>query len=120
VIDYQRVDFTKATRDIDVVLELVGGDYGARSIEVLREGGLLVTVVERTNTKLAAKVIAARRRFAGVTVEPGHIGLESLAALVDDGSLKVHVSHALPLADVAQAQTLFERGATLGKIVVTP
>jgi len=73
-------DFTKATGDIDVVFELVGGDYGTRSIEVLRPGGLLLTAVERTNAALAARVEAAGRRFAGVTVEPDHVVLEKLAS----------------------------------------
>lgn len=65
VIDYRNVDFTEVVRDVDVVLELVGGDYGSRSIDVLRPGGLLVTAVERTNAELAARTTAAGRRSPG-------------------------------------------------------
>jgi len=118
VIDYRAADFTKATGDIDVVLELVGGDYGLRSIEVLRRGGLLVTAVERTNAELAARTEAAGRRFAGITVDPDHVALEKLTELVDQGKLRVHVSHALPLAEAARAHTLLSGGVT-GKIVLT-
>jgi NADPH:quinone reductase-like Zn-dependent oxidoreductase len=82
---------------VDVVLELVGRDYGVRSLAALRPGGLLVTAVERTNEELRAKAVAADRRFAGLTVEPDHVGLEALASLVDKGALKIHVSHATPL-----------------------
>src|SRR5664279_157886 len=42
VIDYRKVDFTEHVREVDVVLELVGADYGTRSITALRPGGLLV------------------------------------------------------------------------------
>ncbi|HEU4727414.1 MAG TPA: NADP-dependent oxidoreductase [Kofleriaceae bacterium] len=119
VIDYRAEDFARTVKDIDVVLELIGGDYGARSIDVLRPGGLLVTAVERSNAALAAKVTAAGRRFAGLTVEPDHVGLERLAALVVEGKLRVHVSHALPLDEVARAHALYASGGITGKIVLT-
>jgi NADPH:quinone reductase-like Zn-dependent oxidoreductase len=118
VIDYRTVDFTEAVRDIDVVLELVGGDYGTRSIEVLRPGGLLLTAVERTNTALAARTKAAGRRFAGVAVEPDGLGLQRLSQLVDDGRLRVHVEQTLPLEDAAKAHVLLESGLR-GKAVLT-
>ncbi|MGH8929544.1 MAG: NADP-dependent oxidoreductase [Egibacteraceae bacterium] len=118
VIDYRAVDFTEAVHDVDVVLELVGGDYGTRSIEVLRAGGLLVTVVERTSAELATRAHAAGRRFAGISVEPDGAGLERLADLVDAGHLRVHVEHAVPLEDAAKAHALLESGLR-GKAVLT-
>src|SRR5262249_21762210 len=118
VIDYRANDFTRVARDVDVVFELVGGDYGTRSIEVLRPGGILITAVERSNVRRAEKVVAAGRRFMGITVEPDAVGLERLAALVDEGKLRVHVSHAVPLAEVARAHALLESSIT-GKIVLT-
>jgi NADPH:quinone reductase-like Zn-dependent oxidoreductase len=44
VIDYTRVDFAEAVRDVDVVIDTIGGDYGSRSLRVLRKGGTLVTL----------------------------------------------------------------------------
>jgi NADPH:quinone reductase-like Zn-dependent oxidoreductase len=119
-IDYQKVDFTSRVRDVDVVFELVGKDYGVRSIDVLRPGGLLVTAVQRTDRTLAAQVEGAGRRFAGIAVEPDHVGLEALARLADQGKLRVHVSHTFPLERAAEAHALLETGQTLGKIVLTP
>lgn len=118
VIDYRTVDFTEVVRDVDVVLEVVGGDYATRSIEVLRPGGLLVTAVERTNTELATRTRAAGRRFAGITVEPDGAGLQRLAELVDAGRLRVHVEHSFPLEDAAKAHALFDTGLQ-GKTVLT-
>jgi NADPH:quinone reductase-like Zn-dependent oxidoreductase len=119
VIDYEKRDFVREVKDVDVVLELVGKDYGFRSIDVLRPGGLLVTAVQRTSTELAARVEQAGRRFAGITVEPDHVGLEALASLVEDHKLRVHVSHTLPLEAAAQAHSLLDAGGILGKIVLT-
>lgn len=118
VIDYRAVDFTDVLSDIDVVLELVGGDYATRSIDVLRPGGLLVTAVERTNRELADRTTAAGRRFAGVTVEPDGAELKRLAELVDNGLLRVHVEHAFPMEEVAKAHEMLEAGMT-GKAVLT-
>ncbi|OLE25281.1 MAG: NADPH:quinone reductase [Catenulispora sp. 13_1_20CM_3_70_7] len=119
VVDYRSVDFTTAISDVDVVLETVGGPVGPKSIEVLRPGGLLVTIVDRANAELRAATIAAGKRFADIAVEPDHVGLEALAELVDSGRLRPYVEHVLPLAEVAKAHELVESGRTRGKIVLT-
>lgn len=120
VIDYRGVDFAEIVKDADVVLETVGGDYGPRSIETLRPGGLLVTIVDRLNRELAEKVSEAGRRFAGVTVEPDHGGLEALAALAEAGKLKVHVENAFPLGQAGDAHRYLAEAKPRGKIVLTP
>lgn len=118
VIDYQAVDFATAVGDLDVVLEVIGGDYAERSVKALRTGGLLVTAIERTNAELAAKVEAADRRFAGVSVEPDHVGLEALAELVESGRLRPHVSARVPMEDAPRAHELLDTHLT-GKVVLT-
>jgi len=118
VIDYEAEDFAAVARDIDAVLESVGGDYADRSLRTLRPGGLLVTIVERTNAQLAARVKAAGRRFAGVIVEPDSPGLEKLAEWVDSGRLRVHVDEVFPMTAVAQAHRRLE-GSVKGKLVLT-
>ncbi|WP_328551167.1 NADP-dependent oxidoreductase [Streptomyces sp. NBC_00358] len=119
VIDYRTVDFTDVVTDADLVLDTVGGDYGPRSLHALRPGGLLVTVVDRADTALQQATAAAGRRFAGVTVEPDHIGLQEITRLVDTGQLRPYVEGTLPLADAAKAHQLIESGRTQGKIVLT-
>ena len=118
VIDYEAEDFAAVARDVDAVLESVGGDYADRSLRTLRPGGLLVTIVERTNAQLAARVKAAGRRFAGIIVEPDSPGLEKLAEWVDSGRLRVHVDEAFPMTAVAQAHRRLE-GSVRGKLVLT-
>lgn len=120
VIDYRAVDFTEVVKDADVVLETVGGEYGPRSIEALRPGGLLVTIVDRLNRELAERVSIAGRRFAGVTVEPDAAGLEALAALAEAGKLKVHVERAFPLERAAEAHRFLMEAHPRGKVVLTP
>lgn len=71
VIDYTTVDFAEAVRDIDVVLDTLGGDTVERSLGVLRPGGHLVTAVAEEDSELAAKFEAAGMRFSGIAVDPG-------------------------------------------------
>ena len=118
-IDYRTRDFAEEVRDVDVVFDVIGGDYGPRSFRTLRPGGLFITAVERTNARLAADAEAAGVRFAGITVEPDHVGLEGLAGLIDAGRLRIHVDQTVPLAGAGKAHEILESGGATGKIVLT-
>jgi NADPH:quinone reductase-like Zn-dependent oxidoreductase len=118
VIDYQRVDFARAVEKVDVVLDTVGGDYGERSLAVLRPDGLLVTAVDRLNAGLAARTEAAGRRFAAVAVDPDPVALHGLAELVELGKLRVHVEDSFPFERVADAHRRLETGHVQGKLVL--
>jgi NADPH:quinone reductase-like Zn-dependent oxidoreductase len=120
VIDYREVDFTAAVKDVDIGFDLVGrDDYAARTLEVLRQGGVLVTI-QRVDQAFATRAAATGKRVAVLTVEPDHVGLEGLARLVDEGKLRVQVGEVCPLEEARRAHELLEgRGAT-GKIVLTP
>jgi NADPH:quinone reductase-like Zn-dependent oxidoreductase len=118
IIDYNVVDFADAVSDVDVVFETVGHGYAERSLRTLRPGGLLVTIVERTNMDLADHTRAEGKRFAGITVEPDYVGLERLSEMVSSGLLHVHVEHSFPLEQVAKAHELLT-GNTKGKIVLS-
>ncbi|AZM55673.1 NADPH:quinone reductase [Streptomyces sp. WAC 01529] len=118
VVDYARVDFTEAISDVDIVLDGVGGEYGTRSLEVLRPGGHLVTLPDPGGLPDAG---LARERgvHAGWTiVEPDRLGLLEIARLVDEGKLRAEIDTVLPLEDAAKAHAYGERGRTRGKIVL--
>lgn len=69
---------------------------------------------------LAGKAEAAGARFAAITVELDHVGVEALAALVDNRQLSVHVEGTFPFEDAADAHRLVESGHVTGKVVLTP
>jgi NADPH:quinone reductase-like Zn-dependent oxidoreductase len=77
-------------------------------------------VVDRADTALAEAARAAGRRFAGVTVEPDHVGLAALAELAEAGKPRPYVERELPLAEAPEAYELIEGGSTRGKIVLIP
>ncbi len=117
VIDYRETDFTTAVNDVDVGFDLVRRDYGVRTLDVLRPGGVLVTVDR--NPALEARAAATGKRVAVMAVEPDHVGLEGLAKLVEEGKLRVHVGETLSLEEAARAHELLGRGGVAGKIVLT-
>lgn len=119
VIDYTAVDFTRAVRDVDVVLDTIGGDTVERSLEVLRPGGHLVTAVADEDAQLIAKCETAGMRFSGIAVDPDPVALRSLVDLVEQGRLRVHVQETLPFERVADAHRLLDSGHLQGKLVLT-
>ncbi|RDI44978.1 NADP-dependent oxidoreductase [Nocardia mexicana] len=119
VIDYTAVDFTDVVGDIDVVLDTLGGDTAARSLEVLRPGGHLVTAVADEDADLIAKFDAAGKRFSGVAVDPDPVALRGLVDLVEQGKLQVHVQATYPFEQIAAAHRLIESGHLQGKVVLT-
>ena len=118
VIDYRKVDFADAIGELDVVFDLIGGGYGERSLRTLRPGGVLVTAVDPINADLAGEAELAGVRFAGIIVEPDHVGLEALAGLVDDGRLAVHLERTFAFDDIAEAHRLVEAGHLTGKVAL--
>ncbi|MGW7023590.1 NADP-dependent oxidoreductase [Streptomyces decoyicus] len=119
LIDYTQQDFAEAVRDVDIVLDTISGDYGARSLRTLRPGGTLVSILPLDDTFPAAQAREARVRAGFLLVEPDRAGLQAVAGLVDSGRLRVTVDTVLPLEEAAKAHTLGETGRTTGKIVLT-
>ncbi|MEU7316256.1 NADP-dependent oxidoreductase [Streptomyces sp. NPDC007083] len=117
VIDHRTTDFTDVVGDLDVVLD--SNADGLRSLSVLRPGGTLITIMEHWNRELAAKVEAAGRTFAGISVQPDHASLEALAQLIDAGRVRPRIARTFPLAEAAAAHELVGSGQVQGKVVLT-
>ncbi|WP_374775934.1 NADP-dependent oxidoreductase [Streptomyces sp. NBC_01310] len=115
LIDYRTTDFEDVVSDVDVVIDAIGGDYGQRSLKVLKPGGHLVTLPGPDGIPADAQGVQA----AWVIVEPDLKGLEEIAALVEQGLLKPLIDTVLPLEQAAKAHELGEQGRTTGKIVLT-
>ncbi|WP_157250981.1 NADP-dependent oxidoreductase [Nonomuraea typhae] len=121
LVDYRSVDFAEAVGDVDVVLDTMGGDYGPRSLETLRAGGTIVSLVlSRLDPGLDALAAERGIRSAAMLVEPDHAAMKAIAALAGAGRLRALVAAVLPLEEAAKAHELGETGRTTGKIVLTP
>ncbi|GAA3090823.1 NADP-dependent oxidoreductase [Streptomyces roseofulvus] len=119
VVDYRTTDFRDVVRDVDMVLDPLSGDTRSRSLDVLRPGGLLVSLLPGTDPEEAAKAAARGVRVETLLVEADHAGMNAVADLVASGALRAHVEAVFPLADAAKAHALGETGRTTGKLVLT-
>ncbi|MFB8279229.1 NADP-dependent oxidoreductase [Nocardia colli] len=117
VIDYTAVDFADTVGDIDVVVDLVGGEYGSRSLRVLGPNGRYLDMQGPASATDPRD--ETDPRYERFYVEPSGVSLREIAIMVDRGHLRVSVDQVLPLADVAKAHQLSESGRVRGKIVLT-
>ena len=115
VIDYHASRFEDIARDMDVVLDLVGGETQHRSWSVLKRGGILVTACDQP---LAERAHAAGVHALRVSVRPDGAQLCIIAQLIDAERLRVHVSEIFPLADAARAHASIQTRHTRGKLVL--
>lgn len=119
LIDYTATDFRIAVTPVDTVLDLVGGSYGPRSLDVLRPGGLLIgaSIDPGTDEQQAA---ARGLRYVWVTAEPSGEALERITERIETGRLRVTVQRTYPLAEAAAAHRAIEEKRTTGKIILVP
>lgn len=115
LIDYNTTCFEEVVKDVDVVLDAMAGEVRDRSWQVLKKGGILVSILGQPSTE-AAKAHGART--AGLFVQPNQGQLEELADLADTGKVQPIIDTVLPLAEVAKAHEMNATLHTRGKIVL--
>jgi putative PIG3 family NAD(P)H quinone oxidoreductase len=135
-INYRDEDFVAVTREatasrgIDVILDMVGGDYFPRNMEALAIGGRLVQIATLGGPKsqiFLPAVMQRRLTITGSTLRPRSIAEKGAIAkalrqqvwpLLDDGRVRPVVYKTFPIRAAADAHRLMESGAHIGKIVL--
>ena len=115
-IDYSLANFEDEVKDVDVVLDLIGGDTQQRSWAVMRPGGILIATVQPPSEETAA-AHGVRQNFVS-TAPPIKRVLTEVAELVDTGQLKPIVSAILPLSEIRKAHEMVEGKHVHGKVVL--
>lgn len=117
VIDYKNQRFEDVATDIDLVLDLVGGETQTRSFAVLRDGGTLVSTLDVAEPDKGRdrNIRVPERWLAQANTKQ----LGEIAALIDAGKVKVEVAAVFPVEDAPSAYERLENGHVRGKIVLT-
>jgi NADPH:quinone reductase-like Zn-dependent oxidoreductase len=118
VIDYQNQKFEELVKNADLVLNTANADTNARSIGVVREGGVLVSLVGAPD---AAACAAAKIRCARPDRDTGVSNADMLARVIelaDAGKFKVFVEQTYSMADAAQAWEKNRAGHARGKLII--
>jgi alcohol dehydrogenase len=138
-IDYRTSRFEAVVKDQDVVFDTQGGDTLLRSFEVVKPGGVVVTIGGRPDAKFARawglslplvwilgflnrkvnRLARTRRvRFEYLFMRASGEQLETLGALVEQGVIKPILDKIFPLDAAAEAISYVESGRAVGKVVI--
>ncbi|MDP6390172.1 MAG: NAD(P)H-quinone oxidoreductase [Alphaproteobacteria bacterium] len=136
-INYREEDWAEAVREatakrgVDVILDMVGGDYIQKNIDSLATDGRLAIIAFLEGSK--AELNLARFMVKRQTITASTLRAQSIEAkagiaaelrdnvwpLLADGSVKPVIHGTFPLAEAATAHALMESSAHIGKIVLT-
>ncbi|MCF3107500.1 NADP-dependent oxidoreductase [Niabella sp. CC-SYL272] len=118
-IDYTKDKFDEVLKDMDFVLDTMGGDILVRSVAVTRPGGGIITL-PTPNFSAEAKAAAAAREvdLRQIMVQSSGRDMQSIAALLEEGKLKARVAAVYPFGEMAKAHLQVETGRTVGKVIV--
>src|SRR5258708_3877074 len=116
VIDYTTTRFEDGLHEVDLLFDTVGGDTLQRSWQLIKPGGVLVTIVSPPPSFESAKAHGIRPFW--FVVEPNRDELIQIGTLMDAGHLRPIIDTVFPLAQARQAYEQGARGHTRGKIVL--
>ena len=135
-INYRSEDFVAVVkqetggRGVDVILDMVAGDYIARELECLADDGrlaIIATLRGATAQIDAGAVLRRRLKITGSTLRPRSVEFKAAIArrlhavvwpLIGAGRIKPVVHATFPLTQAAAAHALMESGEHVGKIVL--
>ncbi|UWE18324.1 NAD(P)H-quinone oxidoreductase [Herbaspirillum huttiense] len=135
-INYKTEDFEAVVKEltggkgVDVILDMVGGDYLPREIKSLADDGRLVFIAQLGGSKGEldmGQVMRRRLTITGSTLRPRPIAFKAAIAanlrqhvwpLIEAGKIKPVIHHRFPLEQAAQAHAMMESSAHIGKIML--
>jgi NADPH:quinone reductase-like Zn-dependent oxidoreductase len=115
-VDFEATRFEDVVRDVDVVLDTLGGEVQRRSWGVMKKGGILVSLRTTSDTQENAKAHGVRAQRILVRPEAEHFA--RINELVEAGQLRPTIAAVFPLKEAKEAQEQLKRGPTRGKLVL--
>lgn len=114
-IDYKTQKFEDIAKNVDVVIDAVGGETLRRSYPIVKKGGVIVSLSDNVDK---AQLDKYGIRGMSEVVQNNGDELAQIGKLIDEGKIKVVVSETFPLADANKAEAKADLGHTRGKIVL--
>ena len=133
VIDYKTEDYKVIVKDVDIVFDTLGKTYTAESIEVVKKGGIVVSVVgplDEASAKMfgiadyklpeeLAKLSSDKEaEYKFIFMQPNGSHLGEIKALVEDDKIKPIIDKVYPFAESIEAFIHLASGRAKGKIVI--
>jgi NADPH:quinone reductase-like Zn-dependent oxidoreductase len=103
---------------VDLAIDLVGGETASKAVGSVRRGGLVISLPSNNQGALYDTASHAGVGAVSIIVEPDRVALESVSALIEDGSVQVGSPTVFPLSEVRAVHRLLDEGAPQGKMVL--
>jgi NADPH:quinone reductase-like Zn-dependent oxidoreductase len=117
-IDYTSQILKDAAKDIDFILDSLGEASIDQSLDVIKDGGKIISILPQVTDMHREKAAARNISISFVLVKSDGDDMNTLAALLESGKIKSHVSKSFTFNQMADAHLQVESGRTVGKIVV--
>src|SRR5262249_35843598 len=114
-IDYRGERFEDRVHDVDMVLDLIGGEVQERSWKTLKQGGTLISTLSRPSQEEARRHDARAQHYMA---QPNAAQLGEIGRLIDAGKMTPYVQSIYFLAEAQAAQRELETAHVKGKIVL--
>jgi NADPH:quinone reductase-like Zn-dependent oxidoreductase len=117
-IDYQSEQFWKLIEEVDFVFDTVGGETLERSIEITKNGGVIISIVAPANDNLMSK---AKERTVNLSLRALTFSgqdLRAFAELMSKGIIRSSIAKTYPFTSMVEAHKQVETRRTAGKIVL--
>ena len=139
VIDYKKEDFEKILHDYDVALVTLGGETLEKSLQVLKPGGKLISLIGPPDSdfakdiglawilRLAMRLLSYRTRksakrhhvsYSFLFMRPSGDQLREIGSFIDSGIIRPVVDRVFPFESTKEAMAYVEKGGAKGKVIV--
>jgi len=115
VIDYKTQKFEAILKDYDSVFDTVGGETTDKSFQILKKGGIIVSMLGEPSKELTEKYGVTA---IGEMTQTDTAHLDRLTELVESRKIKVHIDKVFPFEQIPEAFSYQEKNHPRGKVVI--
>jgi NADPH:quinone reductase-like Zn-dependent oxidoreductase len=115
-IDYKAKPFETVVKNIDFVLDTIGGEYIERSLKTIKKGGTIISIPTGLNEHVKEKAEALGIHGFSTHVKPDGTNMQEIADLLEKKILVSQLQKIFPFDQMADAHLQLESGRTVGKI----
>ena len=117
-VNYEFAPVSERLTEVDVLIDLVGGDTALDALKCMKDGARIVTVPTITADMICEKAAMLGFDAKGMLVDPDPEQLNTMLYMVGVGLLKTDIQQVFPFNQVADAHRQVETGHTRGKVLL--
>ncbi|MCK6262326.1 NADP-dependent oxidoreductase [Vibrio sp. ZSDE26] len=117
-INYEFAPVSERVEEVDVLIDLIGGDAALDALKCLKDGARVVTVPTLSAELICEKAKLLGFEATGMLVDPNPEQLDTMLYMVSVGLLKTEIQQIFPYTQAQDAHLQIETGHTRGKVLL--